>query len=331
LARDGKLIFKIQSLYIIKSKYKMSDIIKVFAPGSVSNVGCGFDILGFAIDGVGDEMIVKKNDQQRIIIESIKAYKDLPTDPKKNVAGVAIQTLLDDLGTTQGFDVKIEKNIKPGSGIGSSAASAAGAVVAVNELMGKPYSRLKLVGFAMKGEVVASGDEHADNVAPAMLGGFCLIRGYKPLDVISIKAPDDLWCVVIHPQIEIKTKESRALLAKEIPLKKAIRQWGNVAGLMSGLYTSDYALIGRSLEDHIVEAQRKILIPEFDEVKLSVMEAGALGCSISGSGPSIFALANGRDTAKVVAAAMDTVYRRTHIEYKIYVSKVSESGVRICK
>ncbi|RUT78926.1 homoserine kinase [Ancylomarina longa] len=309
----------------------MSDIVKIFAPGSVSNVGCGFDILGFAIDGVGDEMIVKKNDQHKIIIESINGYEELPTDPKKNVAGVAIQALLDDLDSTQGFDVEIFKNIKPGSGIGSSAASAAGAVFAVNELMGKPYSRLKLVDFAMKGEAVASGDEHADNVAPATLGGFCLIRSYKPLDIISIKAPADLWCIVIHPQIEIKTKESRALLSSDIPLKKAIRQWGNVAGLMSGLYTSNYELIGRSLEDHIVESQRKILIPEFDELKLSVMEAGALGCSISGSGPSVFALANGIDKANVIAAVMNTVYKRTSIEYKIYVSKVSEGGVQICE
>jgi len=307
----------------------MSDSVKVFAPGSVSNVGCGFDILGFAIDGVGDEMIVKKNDQKKIIIQTINGYEDLPTDPKKNVAGVAIQALLDDLGTDQGFDVEIIKNIKPGSGIGSSAASAAGAVVAVNELLDMPYTRMQLVDFAMKGEEVASGDVHADNVAPATLGGFCLIRGYNPLDVIHIQPPEKLWCVVIHPQIEIKTKESRELLSPEVPLKKAIRQWGNVAGLMAGLYTANYDLIGRSLEDHIVEPQRKVLIPEFDELKLSVMEAGALGCSISGSGPSVFALAYGRDTADVIAAAMDTVFKRTELEYKIYVSKVSDGGVKI--
>lgn len=312
-----------------KKMNKMSEEVKVFAPGSVSNVGCGFDILGFAIDGVGDEMILKKNDENEIRINPVNGYESLPTDPKKNVAGVAIQALLDDLGSDQGFDVEIVKNIKPGSGIGSSAASAAGAVVAANELLGRPYSRMQLVDFAMIGEEVASGDIHADNVAPATLGGFCLIRGYNPLDVIHIEPPKDLWCVVIHPQIEIKTKESRELLSPEIPLKKAIRQWGNVAGLMSGLYTSNYELIGRSLEDHIVEPQRKVLIPEFDELKLSVMEAGALGCSISGSGPSVFALANGKETADVIAGAMDTVYRRTELDYKIYVSKVSEGGVKI--
>jgi homoserine kinase len=309
----------------------MSEIVKVFAPGSVSNVGCGFDILGFAIDGVGDEMIVKKNDKKEIVLHKINGYDDLPTDPEKNVAGVAIQSLLNDLGSKQGFDVEIIKNIKPGSGIGSSAASAAGAVVAVNELLGKPYSREQLVDFAMKGEEVASGDVHADNVGPATLGGFCLIRGYEPLDIIHIDAPKELWCVVIHPQIEIKTKESRELLSPEIPLKKAIRQWGNVAGLMSGLYTSDYQLIGRSLEDHIVEPQRKVLIPEFDELKRSVMEAGALGCSISGSGPSVFALAQGEESANVIAAAMDTVFKRTDLEYKIYVSKVSKEGVKVCE
>ncbi|MPQ48935.1 homoserine kinase [Marinifilum sp. N1E240] len=307
----------------------MSESVKVFAPGSVSNVGCGFDILGFAIDGVGDEMVVSKNDKKKIVIAPVNGYENLPTDPKKNVAGVAIQALLDDLKSNQGFDVEIVKNIKPGSGIGSSAASAAGAVVAVNELLGNPYSRMELVDFAMKGEEVASGDVHADNAAPATLGGFCLIRGYNPLDVIHIQPPKDLWCVVIHPQIEIKTKESRELLSPEVSMKKAIRQWGNVAGLMSGLYTSNYELIGRSLEDHIVEPQRKVLIPEFDELKLSVMEAGALGCSISGSGPSVFALAEGKDSADVIATAMDTAYRKTELDYKIYVSKVSDGGVRV--
>jgi len=307
----------------------MSESVKVFAPGSVSNVGCGFDILGFAIDGVGDEMVVSKNDKKKIVIAPVNGYENLPTDPKKNVAGVAIQALLDDLKSNQGFDVEIVKNIKPGSGIGSSAASAAGAVVAVNELLGNPYSRMELVDFAMKGEEVASGDVHADNAAPATLGGFCLIRGYNPLDVIHIQSPKDLWCVVIHPQIEIKTKESRELLSPEVSMKKAIRQWGNVAGLMSGLYTSNYELIGRSLEDHIVEPQRKVLIPEFDALKLSVMEAGALGCSISGSGPSVFALAEGKDSADVIATAMDTVYRKTELDYKIYVSKVSDGGVKV--
>lgn len=307
----------------------MLDFVKVFAPGSVSNVACGFDILGFAIDGVGDEMVVRKNNQQKIIINPIKGYEDLPTDPKKNVAGVAIQSLLDDLGSNQGFDVEIVKHIKPGSGIGSSAASSAGAVVAVNELLGNPYTRMQLVNFAMKGEEVASGDIHADNVAPATLGGFCLIRGYSPLDIIPIQPPEELWCVVIHPQIEIKTKESRELLSPQVPLKKAILQWGNVAGLMSGLYTSNYELIGRSLVDHIVEPQRKILIPNFDKLKSSVMEAGALGCSISGSGPSVFALTHGREFADKVAVAMDSVFCNSAIDYKIYVSKVSQGGVRI--
>ena len=307
----------------------MLESVKVFAPGSVSNVGCGFDILGFAIDGIGDEMMVRKNQHNKIVLHTINGYEDLPTDPKKNVAGVAIQAMLDDLKSNQGFDVDIVKNIKPGSGIGSSAASAAGAVVAVNELLGRPYNKLQLVHFAMIGEEVASGDMHADNVAPATLGGFCLIRGYNPLDVIHIDPPKDLWCTVIHPQIEIKTKESRELLSPKITLKKAIRQWGNVAGLMSGLYTSNYDLIGRSLEDHIIEPQRKVLIPEFDNLKQSVMQAGALGCSISGSGPSVFALANGKETAEVIASAMDTVFRRTKLEYKIYVSKISDGGVKI--
>ena len=307
----------------------MNKNIKVFAPASVSNVGCGFDILGFAIDGIGDEMILSKNDSNKMHIKPIDGYENLPTEPTKNVAGVAIQSLLDDLGSNQGFDIEIIKNIKPGSGIGSSSASAAGAVVAVNELLGKPYTRKELVNFAMQGEVAASGDAHADNAAPTVLGGFCIVRAYDPLDVIQIESPKDLWCVVIHPQIEIKTKEARELLSPKVDLKKAIRQWGNVAGLISGLHQSDYNLIGRSLEDHIVEKQRKVLIPEFDNLKQAVMRAGALGCSISGSGPSVFALCEGEDKAKAVSSAMDKVFSKTTIPYFIYVSQVSNNGVRI--
>jgi len=307
----------------------MNKSIKVFAPGSVSNVGCGFDILGFAIDGIGDEMILSTNDKNKIIIKSIENYGQLPTEASKNVAGVAIQALLDDLGSDQGFDIEIIKNIKPGSGIGSSSASAAGAVVAANELLGNPYTREQLVDFAMQGEVAASGDAHADNVAPTVLGGFCIVRAYDPLDVIQIDSPEELWCVVIHPQIEIKTKESRELLSTEINLKKAIRQWGNVAGLISGLHKSDYNLIGRSLEDHIVEEQRKVLIPEFDNLKEAVINAGALGCSISGSGPSVFALCQGKAKAQEVSLIMEEIYSKTNIPFYIYPSQISNEGVKI--
>jgi len=307
----------------------MNKSIKVFAPGSVSNVGCGFDILGFAIDGIGDEMILSKNESNKMNIKPIEGYENLPTEPSKNVAGVAIQALLDDLGSNQGFDIEIKKNIKPGSGIGSSSASAAGAVVAANELLGKPYTREELVNFAMQGEIAASGDAHADNAAPTVLGGFCIVRAYDPLDVIQIESPKDLWCVVIHPQIEVKTKEARELLSTKVDLKKAIRQWGNVAGLISGLHQSDYKLIGRSLEDHIVEKQRKVLIPEFDKLKQAVLKAGALGCSISGSGPSVFALCEGEAKAKAVSSAMNEVFSKTTIPYFIYASQVSNNGVRI--
>jgi len=307
----------------------MNKSIKVFAPGSVSNVGCGFDILGFAIDGIGDEMILCTNNKNKIIIKAIKNYGQLPIEASKNVAGVAIQALLDDLGSNQGFDIEIIKNIKPGSGIGSSSASAAGAVVAANELLGNPYTREQLVDFAMQGEVAASGDAHADNVAPTVLGGFCVVRAYDPLDVIQIESPEELWCVVIHPQIEIKTKESRELLSTEINLKKAIRQWGNVAGLISGLHKSDYSLIGRSLEDHIVEEQRKVLIPEFDNLKAAVMNAGALGCSISGSGPSVFALCQGKAKAQELSLIMETIYSKTDIPFYIYPSQISNEGVKI--
>ena len=307
----------------------MNKSIKVFAPGSVSNVGCGFDILGFAIDGIGDEMIINKNDSNKIHIKPIEGYENLPTEPSKNVASVAIQAMLDNLGSNQGFDLEIMKNIKPGSGIGSSSASAAGAVVAVNELLGKPYSREQLVNFAMQGEVVASGDAHADNAAPTVLGGFCIVRAYDPLDVIQIESPKDLWCVVIHPQIEIKTSESRAILPKEVKLQDAIAQWSNFGSLIHGLHTNDYNLISRSLKDVIIEPHRSKLIPHYNEVKNAALNAGALGSGISGSGPSIFTLCEGIESANNVKDEIKKIYSKTNIEFDIHVSKINTEGIKV--
>ena len=302
--------------------------IKIFCPATIANVSCGFDVLGLALDTVGDEMTIRKVEKKGVRITKIIG-QDLPLETHKNVAGVAALALLAETDTLFGFEIEIDKRIKPGSGIGSSAASAAGAVWALNELLGKPFNTTQLVRFAMEGERLATGVAHADNVAPALFGGFTLVRSYEPLDVIRIHTPDALFATVIHPQIEVKTSDAREILKTTVSLKDAIKQWGNVGGLISGLYTEDYDLIGRSLEDHIIEPIRSILIPAFDAVKQQSIKAGALGCGISGSGPSIFALSKGKETALKVAEAMKNAYDKVGIDYDIHVSKVNKEGIKI--
>ena len=302
--------------------------IKIFCPATIANISCGFDVLGLCLETVGDEMIIRKSDVKGIKITKIVG-EDLPLETSKNVAGVAALALLDAIDYKFGFEIEIYKNIKPGSGIGSSAASAAGAVFGINELLGKPFTRKELVEFAMKGEAIASGSEHADNVAPAILGGITLVRSSAPLDIIKIESPSELYATVIHPQIELKTSEMRAVLQPMIPLKSAILQWGNLGGLIAGLYTSDYELIGRSLHDEIVEPLRGPFIPKFDVIKKTAIENGALGSGISGSGPSIFALSKGIETANRIAKAMFVVYEDMNMPFEIHVSKVNPEGVKI--
>ena len=302
--------------------------IKIFTPATIANVSCGFDVLGLALDTVGDEMMIKKVAKKGVTITKIIG-QNLPLETHKNVAGVAALALLSETNCDFGFEIEIIKNIKPGSGIGSSAASSAGAVWAINELLDKPFNTTDLVRFAMEGERLATGVPHADNVAPALFGGFTLVRSYQPLDIISIHTPNELFATVIHPQIEVKTSDAREILKTTVSLKDAIKQWGNVGGLISGLYTEDYDLIGRSLEDYIIEPIRSILIPAFDAVKQQSLNAGALGCGISGSGPSIFALSKGEATAKKVAEAMKMVYEKVGIDYDIHVSKVNKQGIKI--
>lgn len=301
--------------------------IKVFCPGTIANVSCGFDVLGLALDAVGDEMTVRKTSEKGIRIIKIRG-QELPLQTEKNVAGVAGLALLTASNYEGGFEIEIDKRIKPGSGIGSSAASSAGAVWAMNELLGKPFSQLELVQFAMQGEKLASEVAHADNVAPAIYGGFTLVRSYQPLDIVPIPTPDDLYATVIHPQIEIKTSDSRKILRTTISMEQGIQQWGNLGGLIAGLFRSDYELIGRSLEDHIVEPIRSILIPGFDEVKANALKAGALGGGISGSGPSIFALSKGRETAENVAQSMQETYKTVGIPFDIHISKINAQGVK---
>lgn len=301
--------------------------IKVYAPGTVANLVCGFDILGLALNEPCDIMEVTLLDEPKVIIHNRDEF-NLPTDPEKNVTGVVFLSVMEKIGGNTGFEVTIEKHIKPGSGIGSSAASAAGAAVAANHLLGNIFNTDELIQFAMNGEKLASGVKHADNIAPCILGGVSLIRSIHPLDIISIPSPD-LHVTVVHPQIEVRTADARQILRKQVLLKDAIRQWGNIAGLVAGLLKNDLDLIGRSLEDVIIEPVRSILIPGFDEVKASCKEAGALGGGISGSGPSIFMLSKNETTARAVEAAMKEVYEKLGIAYHTYITTINKKGVHV--
>lgn len=301
--------------------------IKVFCPATIANVSCGFDVLGLALDSVGDEMTIRKTSEKGIRITKIIG-QDLPLETENNVAGVAGLAFLEKSDYDGGFEIEIDKRIKPGSGIGSSAASSTGAVWAMNQLLGRPFSNLELVEFAMQGEKLASDVAHADNVAPAIFGGFTLVRSYDPLDIISIPTPSELFATVIHPQIEIKTSDSRKILKTTISMQQGIQQWGNLGGLVAGLFQSDYGLIGRSLHDHIVEPIRSILIPAFDDIKANALKAGALGSGISGSGPSIFALSKGEEIAQKVAESMKETYQNIGVDFDIHISKVNSQGVK---
>jgi homoserine kinase len=301
--------------------------IKIKAPATVANLVCGFDILGLALDDPGDIMEVTLSDQPGIRITHLDHYQ-LPVQPEQNVSGAALLALLDELKQEVGFEVAINKQIKPGSGLGSSAASSAGAVVAANHLLGNIFSTVDLVRFAMNGEKVASGVKHADNIAPCIYGGVTLIRAIHPLDIVQLDAPP-MFVTVVHPQIEVRTADARQILRKEVQLKNAIRQWGNIAGLVTGLLKGDYDLIGRSLEDVIIEPVRSILIPGFDEMKTKSKEAGALGGGISGSGPSVFMLSRDLVTAQTIESIMTDVYQRIGVDYKTYVTSINRKGVEI--
>jgi len=302
--------------------------IKIFSPATVANVSCGFDILGFALNAIGDEMLLKKTTAKGVTISNIKGA-DLTYNVKKNVASVVALAMLNKASANFGIDIELYKKVKPGSGLGSSASSAAGAAFAVNELLDKPFSKLELTEFARIGEEVACGSPIADNVAAVIYGGFILVKSYHPLEIIKLPVPNKLWVTVIHPQIEVKTEDARNVLKQNIPIADATTQSSNLAGLVSGLYTEDYQLISRSLVDVIAEPYRKILIPLFDEIKTVGLEKGALGVGISGSGPSIFALCKGKNNAKKVAQAMREIYQNSTIDFKIYTSTINSQGIKI--
>ena len=313
--------------------------IKIKAPATVANMVCGFDILGFAVNSPYDEMemrwMSRAENEPSITIINIDNY-NLPTDPEKNVAGAALIAFLEEYEEKQNssssskikFEVKINKLIKPGSGVGSSAASAAGAVVGANYLVGNIFSKDDLVRFAMNGEKLASGVKHADNIAPCIFGGVTLVRSIFPLEIIALPSPT-LHVTIVHPQIEVRTSDARSILRQQVLLKDAIKQWGNIAGLVAGLMKSDYDLIGRSLEDVIIEPVRSILIPGFDALKLACKQAGALGGGISGSGPSIFMLSKTKEIAIAVEKEMKQLYDGIGLPHHTYVTSINQTGVEI--
>jgi homoserine kinase len=301
--------------------------VTVQAPATIANLVCGFDVLGLALQEPCDSITVRLIDRPEVVIVNADEY-NLPTDPQKNVSGVVLLSIMEKMQNGWGFEMTSQKKIKPGSGIGSSAASAAGAAIAANHLLGNMFSKEELVQFAMNGEKLASGVKHADNIAPCIYGGITLIRCIHPLDIVSIPAPD-LFVSVVHPQIEIKTADARQILKKELQLKDAIKQWGNVAGLVSGFFKQDYDLISRSLEDVVIEPLRSILIPGFEDVKKVSKEAGALGGGISGSGPSLFMLSKDETTANEIAGVMQQVYNNLGIAYHTYVTTINQKGTSI--
>src|SRR5260221_9669997 len=298
--------------------------VKVFAPATIGNVSCGVDVLGPAVQTPGDEVVITLNDSHEVTVHPIVGDDgNLPLDAHKNTAGVSVIEYLKSIESNQGVEIKLYKNLPLGSGMGSSAASAVASVVAINHLMGEPLKREELLPFVMEAERVACGSAHADNVAPSLLGGLILIRQNNPLDIISIPTPKELVCVLVHPHIEVKTKDARSVLKATISLKDGITQWANTAALVAGMMKDDYELIGRSLVDVVAEPLRSDLIPGFANVKKTAMQNGALGCGISGSGPTIFCLCKGNANAEKAGDAIQQEFNNMNLESEIYISEVN--------
>ena len=304
--------------------------IKIYSPATVSNIGCGFDTMGFALDEPCEEIVLRTSMIPGIRVVNITGDNgEIPYDNDQNTATKALMAFIEKYPIDFGLEIEIHKKMGLGSGLGSSAASAVSAVYGLNYLLGNPFNNEKLLLFALEGEKVASKAIHADNVAPCLCGGFVLISSYDPINIIKLPIPKDLYCAIIHPQIEIKTSEARAILGDSIKLKDAITQWGNVGGLVAGIYKNDYDLIGRSIKDRVAEPHRSKLIPGYESIKESAYKAGAIGCNISGSGPAIFALAVTKATAEKVAEAMKAACDVVNVKNKIYISKINEHGTLI--
>jgi homoserine kinase len=304
--------------------------VKASAPATVANVSCGFDIFGFAVEAPADEVVITLTDKPGVVIEKIDGDDGrLPLESERNTAGVAVIEFLKAIKSDKGAIISLKKNLPLGSGMGSSAASSVAALVAINHLHDNPLTKEQLLPFAMEAERIACGSAHADNVAPSLMGGFVLIRGYEPLDVATIPTPSNLFCTLVHPHLELKTSDSRRVLKPTIPIKDAITQWGNIAGLVVGLMKPDYGLISRSLKDVVAEPVRSVLIPGFDKIKEEAINAGALGCGISGSGPTIFAISTEASVAEKVGKAIQIQFTALKLESDVFVSKINGRGAAV--
>ncbi|MBB6501447.1 homoserine kinase [Pedobacter cryoconitis] len=306
----------------------MRDSVKVFAPATVANVVCGFDVLGFAVNAPGDEVVMKRSATPGVVISKITGDDGrLPLDPAKNTVSASVQNYLKHIGRPDvGVDIELHKKMPIGSGLGSSSASTVAGLFAINTLMDNQLSNKEMVPFAMKGEELACGYGHADNVAPALLGGFVLVRSYEPLDVISLPFPEALCAAIVYPEVDVPTKDARQMIRSKVLLKDAVKQWGNVAGLVTGLFTNDYDLIGRSMVDVLVEPTRSILIPDFYKMRAIAMEMGAISFGISGSGPSVFALTKDEETASKITSALQKQLKSIQINSLSFVSPVNKKG-----
>lgn len=309
----------------------MKESIKVFAPATVANVVCGFDVLGFAVDAPGDEVIMRRKAEPGVVITKITGDEGrLPMNPSKNTVSASVQDYLAHINRQDiGIEIELHKKMPIGSGLGSSSASTVAGLYAINTLLDEPLSRRELVPFAMKGEELACGSGHADNVAPALLGGFILIRSYEPLDLIQLPYPESLYCAIVFPDVDVPTRDARRMIRDKVYLKDAVTQWGNVAGLVSGLFTKDIDLIGRSMIDVLVEPVRSILIPDFHKLREIAMGLGAVSFGISGSGPSVFSFARDKETADKITSEIKKHLSALHIGCQTYVSPINGEGPRI--
>jgi homoserine kinase len=309
-----------------KEVYAMSKV-KVYSPGSIGNVGCGFDVFGLAIEAVGDVLEVEENNTGQLRITDIIGDPQIPREPEMNIVTVGARALLQNLNLNQGFDFKITKGVIAGSGLGSSGSSATAGVFAINELLGKPLTRQELVRFAAIGEQIASHQVHYDNVAPSMLGGFTAVRSNQPLEILQIAVPENLYLAMVRPSVVIKTEDAKKILADSIAINDAVSQFGNIAGLVIGMQNKDIPLIGRSVEDLLATPARSKLIPKYQEARDAALSAGACGFNISGSGPAMFAICDGKSNAEDVVLALKNVYQKDD-NASYYVTQADILGTR---
>lgn len=309
----------------------MERIVRAFAPASIANVSCGFDVLGLAIHALGDIVEVSSTYKNSIEIIEIINGQQLSTETDKNSCGVVAQKMLEALKQKRGVNIRLIKGYSSGSGLGSSAASSVATAVAMNKFLNAKLAPTELVEFAMEGEYLASGTRHADNVAAAMMGGICLIKELNPLEIVQLPVPKKLYVSVLFPQIQLNTSDSRKLIQEDIKLKLASQQWGNLASFVSGLYNCDYELIGRSMKDVVAEKYRSTLIPSYEKMKDAALESGALGFGISGSGPAVFALSQGKKKAEYVKLAMELAFKSSNINFKSFVSGIRNKQAEIIK